>query len=335
MSQPVSVSIIIPFQSENDYLRETVSHINQLRIRSVEIILLPDGPIPSDYVQNHLKTDLPLKIIETGPVSPAIKRDIGAENSEGEWLGFIDDDAYPEPGWLDRLDQVKNDDAVCAVGGPQITPESDSFSQKVSGAMFLSVLNGKAVERYWPINAHDAVDDWPSVNFIVKKDDFLSVGGFDSGYWPGEDTKLCHDLIQKGKKIRYDPEMIVFHHRRSGLLRHLKQVGNYGLHRGHFAVKYPETSLKPAYMIPSLFFLFVMGGWLMTLLPYFDKLYWGLWGLYGAAIGASIISITNKIKNPFIALSTIPFTVGTHFWYGYNFLKGSLFKRELKSKLGR
>jgi len=332
----MKVSIIIPFQQENEYLVETLKHIDALNYESVEIILLPDKEIPEAYQETELRSRHSVICIPTGTVSPAIKRDIGAEQCTGEYLAFIDDDAYPDSNWLAEAVPHLRDDKTCAVGGPQVTPPEDSFWQKVSGAMFLSILNGKAADRYWPASQSYFVDDWPSVNLIVKKDDFLQLGGFDSSYWPGEDTKLCYDITQTlGKNILYIPTAIVYHHRRSGIVKHLKQVGNYGKHRGFFAKRFPETSLRFSYFIPSLFFLFVLLGWLLPVVPGGRWFFAGLWSLYLTALLFSVISIFFKQKNIFIAIATVPYTVGTHFWYGFSFIKGFLLTKDLKSRLGR
>jgi GT2 family glycosyltransferase len=330
------VSIIIPFQKENDYLTETIYNIDKLNYKNIEVLLLPDFGIEDIFIVKYLSNiNFEYKIVSTDAVSPAIKRDIGASKCTGNILAFIDDDAYPKSDWLDNLLVHFEDKNVCAVGGPQITPENDTFWQKVSGAMFLSVLNGKAVDRYWSGITSYEVDDWPSVNLLVKKEDFLAIDGFDNSYWPGEDTKLCHDLVQTGKKIIYEPQAIVYHHRRSGFKRHMRQVGNYGLHRGHFAKKYPETSLKLQYIIPSLFFIFVVAGWLMIPISQFTSAFYiVLCLLYIFAIIISTISINNKLKNVNISLCTIPYIVGTHFWYGYKFIKG-YFTNNIKESLGR
>ena len=74
------------------------------------------------------------------------------------------------------------------------SPPHDDFWQKVSGAVFLSRFSGGAPERYLSVGPVKEVEDWPSVNMMVRKADFLAIGGFDSPYWPGEDTKLCLDL---------------------------------------------------------------------------------------------------------------------------------------------
>jgi len=330
----IDFSIIIPFQTVNPYLKETLGHIAKLEHSCFEVILLPDADFPAEDIDAY---DYSLQIISTGSVSPAIKRDMGAAASHGKYLAFIDDDAYPATDWLTQASPHFGDHEIAAVGGPQITPEEDGFWQKVSGAMFISPLNGKAVCRYWPCRKRFFVDDWPSVNLIVKKGDFMSVGGFDSGYWPGEDTKFCLDLIEKqGKKIIYEPDSRVFHHRRAGFTRHMKQVGNYGLHRGHFARRFPKTSLKPAYFIPSCFFLFICAGWSTFYLNLFlTRSYIFFWLLYLLALTVSTIGIYARLKDFKIALATVPYLVSTHFWYGWRFLKGFLFIKDLKSRLGR
>ena len=179
------------------------------------------------------------------------------------------------------------------------------------------------------------VDDWPTVNLIVRKEDFLGVGGFDNNYWPGEDTKLCHDLILNNNKIIYEPNAIVYHHRRAGFLRHLKQVGNYGYHRGHFVRKFPKTSLRIPYFFPTCFFLFTCFGWIFAVsFNIFLYIYFLLWGVYFAGLIYSFIKLTCLVRRPFVALASVPYIISTHFWYGYKFLKG-LTAKTIISKLGR
>ena len=239
-------SIIIPVKAINDYVRETVPYILNLRRADWELIILPND---TDLDEWH---DPRINIIPSGQVGPAAKRDMGARFANGDILVFLDDDSYPEPNLLDVAEHYFADDSVVALGGPAITPPNDSFWQRVSGAAFLSKFSGGAPERYVPFGEVREIQDWPSVNLMVRKIEFLVIGGFNSPYWPGEDTKLCLELIQKtGKKILYIPELVVWHHRREGLIPHLKQVGAYGLHRGFFAKEYPETSLKRLFVAIS------------------------------------------------------------------------------------
>jgi len=201
---------------------------------------------------------------------------------------------------------------------------SDSFWQRVSGAVFLSRFTGGAPERYVPVGIAREMDDWPSVNLIVRREVFLAVGGFDCKYWPGEDTKLCLKLKQTGKKLIYVPEMVVWHHRRAGLRAHLKQIGAYGLHRGYFARHYPETSFRLTYFLPSVLLLFFALSFLSPWLPppMLVVIAAG-WGSYGLAMLFAFMDIS-KYESARVATVAIGYTFLTHIYYGFRFIQGLL-----------
>ncbi|MCX6794938.1 MAG: glycosyltransferase [Candidatus Falkowbacteria bacterium] len=331
----IKFSFIIPVKAINDYIREAVPKVLEINRDDYEIIIYPDK-IDSDFFA--LKT----KQIATGHVGPAAKRSLAIKDAQGEILIFIDDDAYPENNFLEVLESNFNDINIKAVGGPAITPKNDSFWQKVSGAVFLSPLAGGNPERYMPVGKKRPVNDWPSVNFSIRKNVFTELNGFASEFWPGEDTKLCLDLIKKYPNgLIYDPALIAYHHRRAGLAKHLKQICGYGLHRGFFAKKYPETSGKVTfcklnffYFIPSLFLLFVISGGVAS---FFNKIVLELyvlgWIIYLIALIKAIFDISRYEKNLPVALNAVYYIFLTHLVYGYNFLKGFIFIRNLKSKL--
>ena len=324
----IKFSFIIPVKEINDYIREAVPKILAIKRDDYEIIIYPDE-INHDFIAPKTKQ------IATGHVGPAKKRSLAIGDAAGEILVFIDDDAYPEMNFLEILEDDFQDHAVKAVGGPAITPPDDNFWQKVSGAVFLSPLSGGNPARYIPYGAKMPVDDWPSVNFSIRKTTFKELNGFASEFWPGEDTKLCLDLIEKypGSLI-YDPALIAYHHRRAGLAKHLKQVGGYGLHRGFFAKRYPETSRKIKYFIPSLFLLFVIGGGLAGLFNNIAfKVYLLGWAVYLLALVKALFDIRRYEKKLLISLNAVYYIFFTHLAYGYNFLKGFIFVRDLKSKL--
>ncbi|MCX6743792.1 MAG: glycosyl transferase, partial [Candidatus Parcubacteria bacterium] len=169
----------------------------------------------------------------------------------------------------------------------------------------------------------------------VRKEVFIKVGGFDCAYWPGEDTKFCLDLVEKLKgKILYDPELIVWHHRRPGLFKHLDQIGNYGLHRGFFAKKFPQTSFRFKYFLHSLFLLFILLGLFISLIfSPFIKLYLLGWLVYLSALIFAAWEIYKHEKNILIILNSLYYIFFTHLIYGLKFIQGFIFVKELKSKL--
>ena len=194
------VSIIIAVGKPGNYVTECVEHCLKLDYPDFEIIVLPD--------EDWIPPDPSIRVIPTGKVRPAEKRDRGVEASAGDITAIIDDDAYPvNRDWLTKAVRHFEDDTVAAVGGPGITPPGDNLKQKISGWIYESpMVSGGYTYRYRPGRKRD-VDDYPTSSLIIRKSDFLEAGGFDTGYWPGEDTILCMKLTHElGKRIVYDPD---------------------------------------------------------------------------------------------------------------------------------
>ena len=264
-----------------------------------------------------------MRIIPTGPVNPAQKRDIAIEHAKGEILGFIDDDAYPAKDWLNKAMDNFKDSNIAAAGGPAVTPSGDTFRQRASGLVYSSpIVSAKFTYRYLPKKGR-YVDDYPSCNFLVRKSIMQQLGGFDTKFWPGEDTKLCLEITKKlGKKIIYDPGALVYHHRRPLFAGHLRQVASYALHRGYFARRYPETSRRISYFIPSLFLLALVGGGILAPLSAFFRATY-LSGAFLYLILVFIFSISKELRLiPLVFFGIIL----THLSYGFYFLKGLLVK---------
>jgi cellulose synthase/poly-beta-1,6-N-acetylglucosamine synthase-like glycosyltransferase len=266
---------------------------------------------------------VPISIIPTGPVRPSDKRDIALKYVKGEILAFLDDDAYPARDWLKNAVEDFKDKEVAAVAGPAVTPKLD-LASAASGAIYSSVaVSGQFVYRYVPGKRRE-VDDYPSCNLFVRRSVMEELGGFNTKFWPGEDTKLCLDITKKlKKKILYDPLVLVYHHRRATFSSHLKQIAGYALHRGYFVKKYPETSLKFSYFLPTLFVLAVaFGSILCVAFPAFKLSYFLCLFLYLLLV--FIFSLSKDLR------LIIPVFIGiifTHITYGIFFLKGLLSAR--------
>ena len=168
------------------------------------------------------------------------------------------------------------------------------------------------------------MDDYPSVNLLVRKDAFTSISGFPVQYWPGEDTKLCLDLTKKfGKLFVYDPRPIVYHHRRNVFIPHLKQISRYGKHRGRFAKIFPETSRLPSYFIPSLFVLGTfLGPFICLILPFLWHPYFSVLFVYLAVVFVESLRVGIKDKSLRMSLYVGVGIMLTHIVYGVNFLAG-------------
>jgi GT2 family glycosyltransferase len=155
----------------------------------------------------------------------------------------------------------------------------------------------------------------------VKREVFEQVHGYDSTFYPGEDTKLCLDIVNSGKKLIYDPAVLVYHHRRRLFGAHLRQVTNYAKHRGYFARKLPQTSLRFAYFLPTLFVAgLVLGPVVCAWIPVLWWFYVGVLVLYFILAAVSL----RGCKNFKLFLISMAGILATHIGYGICFVKGLL-----------
>jgi len=315
------ISIIIPVKEINDYVREAVPHHMELDYPDFEVLIFPDEKTEECFPYSNVR------IIPSGKVGPAEKRDLALKYAKGDIFAFTDDDAWPRKDWLKNAVKIFDNDEVGAVGGPAITAPNDSLLQQGSGKVYESFLcSGQYTYRYIPGKKRED-DDLPTVNLLVRRDVFEQINGFDSNYYPGEDTKLCLDIVNTGKKIIYDPEVLVYHHRRYLFKGHLKQITNYAKHRGYFTKKLPQTSLRVQYFVPTLFTIGVFLGPVVCVL--FKPLwcfYFGVLALY-ICLAAWSLRSCKSIKLFLLSMAGIFLS---HVGYGVCFVRGMLSKELLR-----
>lgn len=142
------ISIIIPTYKPLDYLYECLDSIAHQTFSpsKYEIILVLNGccePWKSDIKQynNQLLSQLNIKFIQvdTGGVSNA--RNIGIDNSEGEFITFIDDDDYITPTYLEDLYSV-SDRYTIGVARPV------AFNDTTKSSVFYPIT--KLFDKFYP-----------------------------------------------------------------------------------------------------------------------------------------------------------------------------------------
>ncbi len=316
---PILVSVVIACPAPSAYLTECLEALAHQTYPHFEVIVLPDapadlGPHPFD-----------LRVLPTGKTRPAEKRNEGIRAARGEVVAFIDDDAYPVSSWLEQAVKYFTLPDVGGLGGPGVTPPNDPFLAQAGGRVYANLfVSGNFRYRYIGDRVRHAVDDFPSCNLFVRADVLRAIGGYRTDFWPGEDTILCADVVLGQKKrIVYDPWALVYHHRRPLFGPHLRQVGRYALHRGHFAKRFPATSLRLSYLIPTLFVLgLAVGAGASFLHPWLRLAYLTALAAYGL-----LTLLSSFDPHPLMWLTTWLGVIATHLVYGVRFLLGLLMRR--------
>ena len=324
------VSVVIACPAGSWMLDECLAALAKQTYRNFEVLVLPDEESKSKVEVEQRN----VRFIATGKVRPAEKRNLGIKEAKGEIVAFIDDDAYPDPHWLEYAVKYFGEPSIGAVGGPGVTPPGDKSLAKIGGRVYDNFLvSGNYRYRYKAGGVRMDVEDYPSCNLFVRKDLMEKFGGYRTDFWPGEDTLLCKDILDNWKRIVYDPWVVVYHHRRPIFGAHLRQLGRYGFHRGYFCKRFPSNSLRLSYFVPTAFVFYVIT-WLVavswpwpSVMPAWEYILLTGYIAYPMVIYLAAVLLTTFSVNPITWLLTAAGVVASHFWYGIRFVQGILSKK--------
>jgi len=261
-------------------------------------------------------------VIEKG-TNPSENRALGIKKAKFDTLIFLDDDAFVEKDFLRNVNgffSLHPDTDI--VGGIQLTPNNDNRFAKISGIALSSYFGAyKMKNRYFgkKVNLNATEKDLTSAICVIKKHVFDKIGGFNPGYFPGEDPDLFIRAKKSGFKIASDPNVIIYHKRRPTFSSFVKQIYFYGKVRP----KISRNFLTSVFIVPSLFLLYLIT---LPLLLFFSWLF--LLPLLTYIVLALIFSAYDSIKhNSISAFILLPFLYLTiHVSYGIGFSFG-LFKK--------
>lgn len=316
MKEP-RISIIIPCKNIDEYTNKCIKECLILNYSNFEIIVLPDEKPIKNLIKNKK-----LKMIYTGNVKPAFKRNLGMEKSNADFYAFIDSDAYPDKDWLKNAIKHFQDKQIGIVGGPNLTPNENeiNFWEKVSGNVLKNFfVTGKANIRY-KISKNQFTNELPSCNYISRKE---ASSEYDPKFLTAEDSEFCFNCSKKGYKILYVGDVVVYHHRRNSFKKHLKQMWVYG--RDIAGLTKKEFSFdKMQYSILSVFsILFII----LFLVAFFnDFIKWIF--IYSTSVYLIIMCVTNINENIKMSFFCIITGILTHFSYGFGWIYGILSKHK-------
>lgn len=120
------ISIIIPVYNVEKYLRRCVDSVLSQTYKNFECILIDDGSSDSSskICDEYLKYDNRIKVIHKSNGGLSSARNVGIENSSGEYFCFVDSDDWIDENYIDYLyKSLINSNAQIAASGISIVNE--------------------------------------------------------------------------------------------------------------------------------------------------------------------------------------------------------------------
>lgn len=164
------ISVIVPVYNVEPYLRKCLDSIVNQTYRDLEILVIDDGSTDGSgkICDEYAEKDGRIRVFHTENRGLSCARNLGLDNANGEWIGFVDSDDWIEPDMyeclLSRAVETRADVVECGVlqEYPERTEERKQEESLVPGIEAVSKLIhgglGNAVWRkLWRIKCFEHI----------------------------------------------------------------------------------------------------------------------------------------------------------------------------------
>ena len=192
------VSVIVLTKNSASTVQKSLDSIFHQTRKPDEVVVVDgnsaDGTL--EVVKNY-----PVKLVTEPGLGFGHARNLGVENSVGEFVFFLDSDCYAEPDWIEKA--LAHFDSGSEIAG--VTGQTRLWNTESGVARFLACVGGRVNMPKQSMYVKIA----PTMNLALRRSVVDEVGGFDETLVRCEDTDLTYKVSGQ-HKIVYEPEAVVW-----------------------------------------------------------------------------------------------------------------------------
>ena len=178
------LSVVIPAYNESQYLADTIESVRQAFSETgqsfYEIIVSDDDSTDGTA---DIAREAGTRVVTSGRRNIGATRNVGANVARGEYILFIDADTLIDRPMANELREAMQRGAVGAGACVRWTEPASLYANVAA--------------EFW--NTISRTVHWPCGSFfLVRRDTFEAVGGFDEEYFASEEIHLARKLKKYG-----------------------------------------------------------------------------------------------------------------------------------------
>ena len=215
------IAVVIATYNGAPTLPDAIESLLGQSVAADEIIVVDDGSTDGSA---EIASRYPVTVLHS-PQNQGVAsaRNRGIRATGAGLIAFLDSDCIAPSDWLQRIrEHFESDPDLAALGGRGTEQHRETWADEFR-SRFCAMTYGDTPRRVLHLFG---------LCSAYRRDAILEVGPFNPFFLrKGEEVDLGYKLTRAGKKIRYDPELFVYHERRdtpASLLRSCYQAHYYG-----------------------------------------------------------------------------------------------------------
>jgi lipopolysaccharide/colanic/teichoic acid biosynthesis glycosyltransferase/glycosyltransferase involved in cell wall biosynthesis len=232
-------SVIIPAYNAERTIGRCIESIlcQTVSQKQYEVIVVDDGS--SDQTINVAR-QYDVKVLTQKNGGAAAARNHGVQKAKGEFLLFTDADCEVSENWIAEMLKPFGEDHFAGVKGAYRTKQRELMARFTQ----LEYEN-----RYRYMKKHRYIDFIDTYSAAYRKDVFSKNGGFDCSYTTasGEDSEFSYKLQERGFRLVFNPDAIVYHQHPDTLWKYLKKKFRNAYWRALTWKKHPSKIVRDSH----------------------------------------------------------------------------------------
>jgi len=197
----VAISVVIPALNEEKMIGRCLEALAQAAFarERFEVIVVDNGSKDrTREIAESFQDRLNLRVLEKRGARISALRNFGVREARGAIVAFLDADCLAQREWLERIVDRVTQERGQIVGAHYLLPENSTWV-------------GRTWHRYQEAEKSGEVSHVPAGDLIMRREDFLRIGGFDETIQTNEDYELCERARAHGMTVQAMPELGVVH----------------------------------------------------------------------------------------------------------------------------
>lgn len=226
----IELSIIIVYYGGYENLIGLLDSIKNRKTRTIYEIILVNNKIDENITERIKKKYVGVRLIKSpGNIGYAKGNNLGIKYSKGKYLMIVNPDTEFKKGSVDSLVSFLENNKNTAIIAPNLIYKSGKFLENIGtleltpvrGIFALSILNKLFPDNPWSRDYYlkdiskkrlREVDVVPGTAFVIRKDVFDIVKGFDGNFFLYfEEADICRRIKKLGYKIFITPKVTLIH----------------------------------------------------------------------------------------------------------------------------